>query len=186
MASKSGPDEDLERANQTLHNSPVSQNSEIPKPLDAHTSDFGKTSNKESRFPTVFQRKEPKPPKKPKPQKKPILPNKGYRELAYWMGQDASLGIFRRFNDLNMLRLLYLQAELVYLQRQLIFASSKEDLDNEHPGYAFSFTEMCDWQTLDRKSLDPEVFPTKLNSLQQKVLKQIKLKLTEYSMYWIV
>jgi hypothetical protein len=85
-----------------------------------------------------------------------------------------------------MLRLLYLQAELVYLQRQLIFASSQEDQDEEHPGYAFSFTEMCDWQPLDRKSVKSKVFPTEPNSLQQKVLEQIKLKLTEYSKYWIV
>lgn len=56
------------------------------------------------------------------------LPNimEGYSKVADLMGQHAELGIFRRFQFLNMLNLLYRQAELTELDLELL----KLDLEN--------------------------------------------------------
>ena len=42
----------------------------------------------------------------------------GYTRLAEHMGEHANRAVFRRFGQLNALNLLYLQAELVELERE--------------------------------------------------------------------
>lgn len=50
----------------------------------------------------------------------------GYAKVADLMGQHAELSIFRRFRFLNMLNLLYYQAELTELELEL----QKLDFEN--------------------------------------------------------
>ena len=55
-------------------------------------------------------------------EKLPPLPEGvgGYIKLAQHMGHNSNRAIFRRFGDLNALNLLYLQAELVELENELL------------------------------------------------------------------
>jgi hypothetical protein len=50
----------------------------------------------------------------------------GYHRLAHVMGRSGELAIFRKFNDLNMLSLMSLQAELVDL-RDDFYAIAADD-----------------------------------------------------------
>jgi hypothetical protein len=50
----------------------------------------------------------------------------GYYRMARMMGKSDNLAIFRRFNDLNMLSLLDLQAEIQSLREQL-YTQCEED-----------------------------------------------------------
>jgi hypothetical protein len=51
----------------------------------------------------------------------------GYKKLASLMGQNPEVAIFRRFNTLNARNLLYLQAELVDLEKRLEEASKLDE-----------------------------------------------------------
>lgn len=53
------------------------------------------------------------------PQNGPQAPKaQGYNKLARLMGPNSEMAIFRRFGSLNMMNLLYLQAELMELERK--------------------------------------------------------------------
>jgi hypothetical protein len=56
---------------------------------------------------------------------------KGYRKLAAFMGPNRELAIFRKFNSLNMLRNMSLQAELVDLEVQYHQACDEDDAAEE-------------------------------------------------------
>lgn len=43
----------------------------------------------------------------------------GYPRLAHWVGREPSFAIFRRFATLNAKNILYLQAEIAYLELEL-------------------------------------------------------------------
>jgi len=45
-------------------------------------------------------------------------PQRGYPRLADLMGKEKDIAIFRRFDDLNILSLLSLQAEIVQLEKE--------------------------------------------------------------------
>jgi len=51
----------------------------------------------------------------------------GYHRLASIMARDKSMAIFRRFDDLTMLNLLSLQAEIVDLQKHLQLQCELDD-----------------------------------------------------------
>ncbi|USP77434.1 hypothetical protein yc1106_04708 [Curvularia clavata] len=52
-------------------------------------------------------------------QNMPTAPKaQGYNKLAKLMGKHTEMAIFRRFGSLNMINLLYLQAELMDLERK--------------------------------------------------------------------
>jgi len=55
----------------------------------------------------------------------------GYEKLAGLMSQHAEVATFQRFDFLNTLNLLFLQAELVHLEHDLK-DSMKEDLDSSN------------------------------------------------------
>ncbi|KAF2659984.1 hypothetical protein K491DRAFT_124748 [Lophiostoma macrostomum CBS 122681] len=68
----------------------------------------------------------------------------GYSTLATLMGAYPEVGIFRRFGALNTRNLLYLQAEVTSLEKQLIDLE-KADLESGHPDRSIY---SCDWRTL--------------------------------------
>lgn len=60
-----------------------------------------------------------------------IMSATGYEKLAGFMAKHAEIATFQRFDFLNALNILYLQAELVHLERELR-DSMKEDLECEN------------------------------------------------------
>ncbi|KAK4565360.1 hypothetical protein LTR86_003977 [Recurvomyces mirabilis] len=56
---------------------------------------------------------------------------KGYNKLAVLMGRNPQVAIFRRFGALNMLNLLYLQAELSELERKFETAYLDDAVSNK-------------------------------------------------------
>lgn len=62
------------------------------------------------------------------------IPNKmsGYEKLADLMAKHAEVSTFHRFDFLNTLNILYLQAELVHIEKELR-DSMKEDLESKNP-----------------------------------------------------
>lgn len=95
----------------------------------------------------------------------------GYHRLAQLMGCSSDIAIFRRFSDLNMLCLMSLQAELMDLREE--FCSICEDDEKQAVGFSQSFAQL-------RESKDSP------NNFQYHKLKEIKLKLKEYSIYTTV
>jgi len=55
----------------------------------------------------------------------------GYHRMARMMGLSDNMAIFRRFNDLNMLSLLELQAEIQML-RETFYTQCQEDQDQKY------------------------------------------------------
>jgi hypothetical protein len=92
----------------------------------------------------------------------------GYEHLAQFMGKYPALAIFRRFGALNLQNLLYLQAELLYLEDELQQIIQE---DNQKGGAVFS----RDWYALREGSESGE-------NTQYQLLLEIRKKLFEYSM----
>ncbi|KAF3004794.1 hypothetical protein E8E13_002928 [Curvularia kusanoi] len=65
-------------------------------------------------------------------------PSKGYHRLADLMAKYTEAAIFRRFNDLNMMSLLSLQAELVDMQAQLREMWAEDDESHDAVEKQFS------------------------------------------------
>ena len=68
----------------------------------------------------------------------------GYNVLAHLMGAYPPLSIFRRFGALNARNILYLQAELVDLEAQLLQAEKAD----EESGHVDRKIYSRDWRTL--------------------------------------
>jgi hypothetical protein len=56
---------------------------------------------------------------------------KGYSVLAEQMGKFPQLGIFHNFGALNARNILYLQAELTYLEQRLIAMEKRDNAPYE-------------------------------------------------------
>ena len=93
----------------------------------------------------------------------------GYAKIALAMSHHGELAIFRRFGKLNLQNLLYLQAELTHLERDLGELVERDSLD---PNRGF-YTK--DWWSLAESSDEEEG-----QEQWDKVL-QIREKLKEYS-----
>jgi hypothetical protein len=92
---------------------------------------------------------------------------KGYRKLAAFMGPNRELAIFRKFNSLNMLRIMSLQAELIELEHQYHQACNEDDAAEENSDrglYTRSFHHLF-------SSSNP----------QKSLLEKINTKVNEYS-----
>ena len=63
---------------------------------------------------------------------------KGYDKLATLMAHDPGMAIYRRFANLNAKNLLYLQAELCYVQNDLDFLIEDDGKDPDKESYPFS------------------------------------------------
>jgi len=99
-------------------------------------------------------------------------PIDGYPKLACHMGIHPELAIFRRFGNLNALNLLYLQAELIHLEKKL---RSLEIVDSETQlGSSSSYAR--DWYWLNNSAFED-------NSDQIQIIHEIRTKLKEYSQF---
>jgi hypothetical protein len=101
---------------------------------------------------------------------------RGYHKVANLMGAYSETAIFRRFGYLNMLNLLYLQAELMELEAkfQTICADDAKGISGEpkEKEYAFDFRRLREsGSTINHDQLD--------------TLQDIQVKLEKYSMYFI-
>ena len=95
---------------------------------------------------------------------------RGYPKLATLMGHHPETAIFRRFNHLNMLNLLSLQAELTDLELQLQHVRQEDETSGDplRMLHSIDFWELRQ----SRKAGD---------DLQWHVLLDIRQKLQEYS-----
>lgn len=96
---------------------------------------------------------------------------KGYPTLAEHMGHMPQLGIFRRFGALNARNLLYLQAELTFLEEMLILAEKR---DNDHSDIREDFGG--NWYDLSNSGAGNEEMRR-----QWELVLRIREKLKEYS-----
>jgi hypothetical protein len=72
----------------------------------------------------------------------------GYHKVAAYMSVHGQLAIFRRFSRLNLLNLLYLQAEITRLEQRLIDVAE----ENKNADSAKDWYELChSEQTQDRR-----------------------------------
>ena len=97
---------------------------------------------------------------------------KGYHRLASLMSNDKDVAIFHRFDDLNILSLLALQAEIIDLEKDLRRECRIEDMMSNGPDpvyYSENFK-------LSREG----------NSEQYRKLTDIRNRLKEYSWLWLV
>lgn len=104
----------------------------------------------------------------------------GYPTIATLMGAYPEVGIFRRFGALNARNLLYLQAEVTSLEKQLEEVE-KADLESGHPDRSIYSR---DWRTLAEPI---EVLGR--DDTQWKLFLRLREKLYEYSksfnVYWM-
>ena len=92
----------------------------------------------------------------------------GYAKLASLMGSYPEATILRRFGALSAQNLLYLQAELVHLERELVECSSLNERSDDPERVAFS----KDWFSLAHFDGG--------NHKQWQVMLHIRAKLKEY------
>ena len=98
------------------------------------------------------------------------MANEGYAKISRLMSQHGELAIFRRFSQLNLQSLLYLQAELTHLEADLRRVAVRDHADPNRAIYAQH------WWYLAQSEEDEE------KDQWDKVL-QIREKLKEYSMH---
>ncbi|KAL9032127.1 MAG: hypothetical protein Q9180_006684 [Flavoplaca navasiana] len=93
----------------------------------------------------------------------------GYPRLAHLMGSDPALAIFRRYGSLNAQNLLYMQAEINELQREL----QEIALEDRVSGHEEKERYSREWWRLARAQ--------GANSLQWKKCLEIRQKLNDYN-----
>ena len=98
----------------------------------------------------------------------PQLPQSGYRRLVALMCQDKNAAILRRFDDINLLCLLKLQAEIVELRQKFYRTCYVDELEGDEDERAFSANF--------EKSRDG-------NSEQFQILEKLETRLAKYSKY---
>ena len=98
----------------------------------------------------------------------------GYPKLATQMGLVPEAGIFRTFSALNARNLLYLQAKLVALEKELLECELADSKDTEKARYAL------DWFWLDHsQQVEPD-------PKQIRLVLEIQGKLREYSIVYCI
>jgi len=100
---------------------------------------------------------------------------RGYRKLATLIGSSRELATFRRFDDLNMLRIMRLQSELIDLEDQYNDACNEDDASDDplRNNYTRSFRDLFDPQHAT-------------GNPQRQLFLEINDKLDEYSMFLVV
>lgn len=97
----------------------------------------------------------------------------GYPRLAEEIGKIPQLGIFRRFGALNARSMLYMQAELVYLEQRLIVIEERERTPRNDMRWKFA----GNWFRLSSAEQEEAGMRT-----QWDLVLEIREKLKEYSM----
>jgi len=95
-----------------------------------------------------------------------------YPRLSEFMGLWPEVAIFRRFGALNAQNLLFLQAELAHLERELKVIREREEKQEDERG----LLAQRSWFELSQATEDGEYCP------QWTVIQDIRSKLSEYSM----
>lgn len=95
----------------------------------------------------------------------------GYPRLARLMGSNPALAIFRRYGTLNAQNILYMQAELDQLERELQGIA----LEDRHSGHAEKERYSREWWRLARAQGG--------DSLQWNKCLEVRAKLNEYSAF---
>lgn len=98
-----------------------------------------------------------------------IPPMNGYSKLASSMGAHPELAIFRRFGTLNAQNLLYLQAELVYLENKL----QKCVKTDAASGHMDRMIYDHDWQTLFESTSAPDGNPEQWDTAQSRTVVKV-------------
>ena len=96
--------------------------------------------------------------------------NGSYHKLASFMGTWSDVAIFRRFGALNAQNLLYLQAEITHLERELELVRQKEGSTEK------GLQAQRSWFELSQDSKDGQ--PCR----QWLVVQDVREKLAEYSL----
>jgi hypothetical protein len=96
-----------------------------------------------------------------------------YPKLSTFMASWPDIAIFRRFGALNAQNLLFLQAEITHLERELEVIRSNNERNNDEKGLHGD----RNWFELSQESEDGEAHP------QWIVIQDIREKLKEYSMW---
>lgn len=96
-----------------------------------------------------------------------------YPRLSEFMSLWPEVAIFRRFSALNTQNLLFLQAEIAHLERELCTIRKKEEQRADVKG----LMAQRSWFELSQASEDGEDCP------QWTVIQELRSKLTEYSMF---
>lgn len=96
-------------------------------------------------------------------------PGRGYPDLAKIMGPHNGMSLFKRFASLNAKNTLYMQAELLDLERQL---DNVEKYDKEQEGLPY-YREALTLVDCESNGMNPE---------QWRLVLRIREKLREYSM----
>ena len=94
-----------------------------------------------------------------------------YPKLSTFMASWPDVAIFRRFGALNAQNLLFLQAEITHLERELEVIRRQNELNNDEKGLHGD----RNWFELSQESEDGEPHP------QWVVIQDIREKLKEYS-----
>jgi hypothetical protein len=97
-------------------------------------------------------------------------PPRGYPQVATFMGDHPELAMVRRFRGLNARNLLYLQAELVQIEKELL-QCERDDANNKVDPYK-------SYYRLDYKILAEQ----QLGDTQHDLILKMRAKLKEYSM----
>jgi hypothetical protein len=97
------------------------------------------------------------------------MANQGHAKVAFFMSHHQEFAIFRRFSKLNIQNLLYLQAELIHLEKELREVADRDRADPSRAAY------VRDWNYLAYGTDDDE-------KGQWNAVLQIREKLKEYSM----
>ena len=101
----------------------------------------------------------------------------GYEKLAAMMGHYPAGAIFKQFGSLNALNLLYYQAELCRLERQLKkFADEDRQSDNRYRKVYFQSQQ---WLSQGKISKDEDMSPD--DNKQWLIVLRIREVLKEYS-----
>ena len=96
-----------------------------------------------------------------------------YPRLSEFMSLWPEVAIFRRFSALNTQNLLFLQAEIAHLERELTTIREREERRADVKG----ILAQRSWFELSQASEDGEDCP------QWAVIQELRSKLTEYSMF---
>jgi hypothetical protein len=93
---------------------------------------------------------------------------KGYPSVAAHLASSSELAVFRKFSNLNMRNLLYMQTELIMLEAELA------ELDQEDAADTNRAVTLQSWEAILRGSSEKDV-------MRKEVALTMRTKLREYS-----
>jgi hypothetical protein len=96
------------------------------------------------------------------------VPYKGYPSVAAHLASSSELAVFRKFSNLNMRNLLYMQTELIMLEAELAELDREDASDNNR------VVTLQSWEAILRSSSEKDI-------MRKEVALTMRKKLREYS-----